>query len=95
VIRGRGTVTYATGERVEVETTPLDLLRWERYRARHQLGGDPRENPFTFELYVLYSAMQRTNHVGELGFDPWCESIVDAELVLGEADPTPAEPSDE
>jgi hypothetical protein len=88
VIRGRGSVTYSTGEMVEVQTLPIDLLHWERYRARHKLGADPRESPFTFELYVLYSACQRDGYVGELGFDPWCESLADVELELGAEDPT-------
>lgn len=95
MVTGRGSVTYTDGVVVEVSTTPLDFMRWDRWRAKRKESPNPIDAPFTFEMFLVYTALIRAHELdGATAFDVWAETVSALELDLSTPDPTPTETSD-
>ena len=90
-----GVLVYADERRVEIDSTPIDYMRWDRWRAKRKESAVPGDAPFTFELYIAYTVLVRRGELDGLAFEPWCESVAELDLEARKPDPTPTEASAE
>ena len=95
MVTAHGTLIYTDGRRVEIHSTPLDYMHWDRWRAKRKEPANPAEAPFTFELYIAFAVLQRVGELDGLAFEPFCESVAELDLELVKPDPTPTALSDE
>ena len=97
MIKGKGSVDYADGRRVEFVLFPIDLSRAERWLASHGLAlnvDEPAKVATTHALLMAHAALQRAGDVNGLGFEPWADTVLDVNLQLVPADPTATPNSD-
>jgi hypothetical protein len=95
MVTAHGTLIYGDERRVDIHSTPIDYMHWDRWRAKRKENADPASAPFTFELYIAFAVLQRRGELDGLAFEPWCETVAELDLELVKPDPTPAEASAE
>ena len=64
-------ITYVGGEVTAVTTSPIDMVRTEKYTGKSIANGSPT---YTDLCYIAYSASRRAGQAGQ-DFENWLELV--------------------
>lgn len=76
-------VTFVGGEKSQVTTSPVDMVRTEAYTGKSVANGEPT---YTELCYIVYSASRRSGVAGQ-DFEKWLEMVDSIDQVEDDADP--------
>lgn len=76
-------VEYADGDTIEVDSLPIDIVRWERKEKKSFGSGDPTIESL---FWLAWCAARRTGQADEKLFDEWLVKVVDLDTSTGDDD---------